>query len=294
MKPSVSSYSFQQLISAGSHTQFDTIALAADLGFEGIEFTDLRPENKKGATKEEQLEYALRLREEADRAGLTIVGYMIGANLYQGSDEANEQEIRRVMDQLDVAAAMGAPLLRHDVCYKEVMDGRVIGFDRMLPVIAKNARRITEYAASLGIRTCTENHGYIAQDSDRVEKLFYAVDHENYGLLADVGNFACADEDSVRAVSRIAPYAIHAHAKDFIKIPFGQAVPEGIKTFATRGRNRLAGCALGDGDIPVEQCLAILKHAGYDGYVSIEFEGSKPCLEELRVGLSRLRQYMEA
>lgn len=292
MKPSVSSYSFQQLIKEGTTTQLDTVALAHKFGFEGIEFTELCPDNKKAPTKEEQLAYARRIREEAERVGIAIVGYMIGADLYKGSEEANEAEICRVMDQLDVAAAMGAPLLRHDVCYKETIDDRFVGFDRMLPTIAKNARKITEYAATLGIRTCTENHGRIAQDSDRVERLYYAVDHPNYGLLADVGNFACADEDSVRAVSRIAPCAIHVHAKDFVKYPFGAEIPEGTKTFYTRGRNQLAGCALGDGFIPVAQCLDILRAVGYDGYVSIEFEGNKPCLDELRLGLSRLRQYL--
>ena len=30
-----------------------------------------------------------------------------------------------------------------------------------------------------------ENHGYFAQDSDRVEKLINAVDHPNFGLLLD-------------------------------------------------------------------------------------------------------------
>ena len=66
----------------------------------------------------------------------------------------------------------------------------------MLPTIAANARKVTEYAATLGIKTCSENHGTIAQDSYRVEKLFSAVAHENYGLLVDMGNFACVDEDS--------------------------------------------------------------------------------------------------
>ena len=289
MKPSVSSYSFQQLISQGEITQFETVALAKELGFEGIEFTDLRPENKKDVTLEEQLAFAQLLRAEAERCGIAIVSYTVGANLYQGSEEADCAEVERLKGQVRIAAELGAATMRHDVCYKNTVGDRLVGFDRMLPTIAKNARAVTEYASTLGIRTCTENHGYIAQDSDRVERLYYAVDHDNYGLLVDVGNFACADEDSARAVSRLAPYAVHVHVKDFHKIPFGQTVPEDIKSFPTRARNRLVGCAIGDGDIPVAQCLAILKSAGYDGFVSIEFEGSRPCLDELRLGLSRLK-----
>jgi sugar phosphate isomerase/epimerase len=291
MKVSVSSYSYNQYIKAGKMTQFDAIEKAALQGFDGIEFTDLRPDNQSGSLSE-QLEYAQKLRAEAERVGIEIVAYLVGANLYTGSPYSDELEVKRVCDQLLVAKALGAKVLRHDVCYSEKINGKTVSFDRMLPTIAANARRITEYAATLGIRTCTENHGKIAQDSDRVERLYYAVDHPNYGLLVDIGNFACADEDSACAVSRVAPCAIHVHAKDFIKFPFGTEIPEGISAVHTRGRNRLSGCALGDGMIPVSQCLDILRSVGYDGYVSIEFEGNKPCLDELRLGLSRLRQYL--
>ena len=274
-------------------TQLDALRAAAEQGFDGIEFTDLRPDNDRNASKERRLEYARVLREEAKLLGIEIVAYLVGANLYSGSAEADDAEVKRICDALDVAKELGAKLLRHDVCSSERVEDKVIGFDRMLPTIADNARRITEYAKTLGIRTCSENHGYIAQDSDRVEKLFNTVDHENYGLLVDMGNFACADECSVRAVSRLAPYAIHAHAKDFKIYPFGTPDKEGEKSFSTRGCRRLVGCALGDGDIPVAQCVAILKRAGYDGYITIEFEGNKDCYGEIAIGLERLRKYCE-
>ena len=293
MKFSVSSYSYNQYISAGKMTQLDALRAAAEQGFDGIEFTDLRPDNDRNASKERRLEYARVLREDAKRLGIEIVAYLVGANLYSGSAEADDAEVKRICDALDVAKELGAKLLRHDVCSSERVEDKVIGFDRMLPTIADNARRITEYAKTLGIRTCSENHGYIAQDSDRVEKLFNTVDHENYGLLVDMGNFACADECSVRAVSRLAPYAIHAHAKDFKIYPFGTPDKEGEKSFSTRGCRRLVGCALGDGDIPVAQCVAILKRAGYDGYITIEFEGNKDCYGEIAIGLERLRKYCE-
>jgi sugar phosphate isomerase/epimerase len=158
----------------------------------------------------------------------------------------------------------------------------------MLPTLVENIRAVTAYGEKLGIRTCTENHGYIAQDSDRVERLVNAVAHDNYGLLVDMGNFACVDEDSALAVSRVAPYAFHVHAKDFIKHPFASKVAKG---FQSRGCNYLEGCAVGEGDIPVEQCIAILRRAGYDGYVSIEFEGAGDCFEGIKKGIETLRSF---
>ena len=292
MKLSVSTYSFNQYIKQGKMTQLDAVAKAKELGFDGIDFTELMPKNEKGAAFEEQLAYAKELRAEAERVGIEIVAYMTGAKLYSGNAEADEAEIERIKRQLDVAAELGVKVLRHDVCSSEKVGERVVSFGKMLPVIAENVRQIADYAASLGIRTCSENHGLVAQDSDRVETLYNTVDHDNYGVLVDVGNFACADEDSLRAVSRLAPYAVHVHAKDFQIKPYGTKPEEGTKFFTSRGCRCLIGCAIGDGDIPVEQCLAILKKAGYDGWVTIEFEGNGDCIEEIAKGLARLKEYI--
>ena len=209
MKISVSSYSFQRYINEGKLAHIDTIKQAHEMGFEAIEFIDL-----PGSSYEEQVEYAHKLRAEADQYGMTINAYTIGGNLYQPTPEENAAEVKRLKGQVDIAAILGCSVMRHDVCYSLGQTGTSRSFGLMLPTIAENTRAVTEYAATKGIRTCTENHGYIAQDSYRVEQLFNAVAHDNYGLLVDVGNFVCADEDNATAVSRVAPYAIHVHAKD--------------------------------------------------------------------------------
>ena len=287
MKISVSSYSFQQYIKQEKLTQLTAIAAAKEIGFDAIEFIDLMP--PEGVT---QAEYAKEIRAEADRLGMTINAYTIGANLFQETPEKEAAEIERLKGQVDIAAILGVSVMRHDVVYALTKKGEGRSFDAMLPTIAKNARVITEYAATKGIRTCSENHGYIAQDSDRVERLVNAVGHDNYGLLVDMGNFACADEDSAIAVSRVAPYAFHAHAKDFVKRTFAQGpIPGGC--FQSRGCNYLRGVAVGMGDIPVKQCIAILKRAGYDGYLSIEYEGYEDCIEGITTGFKNLTKFLE-
>ena len=49
---------------------------------------------------------------------------------------------------------------------------------------------------------------------------------------------------------------------------------------------------LGHGNVPVYQCLRILKQSGYDGYVSIEFEGMEDNLPALEIGLENLKTYI--
>lgn len=283
MKISVSSYSFHQYIKAGKLTQLECVAKAKEMGFDAIEFTDL-----KGDTLDEQKALALEIKKEAERVGIEINAYTIGANLYHECEEDSEREIERLKGQLDVAKLLGAKVMRHDVCYTLGKTGNARSFELMLPTIAKNARRVTEYAETLGIRTCSENHGFIAQDSDRVERLFNTVAHDNYGLLVDMGNFLCVDEDPVRAVSRVAPYAVHVHAKDFIR--FDEAV-EG-RTIMTRGASYIAGTVIGEGVVPVRQCLKILKRAGYEGYVSVEYEGKEDCIAGIERGLANLKRFI--
>ncbi|MBQ9803064.1 MAG: sugar phosphate isomerase/epimerase [Clostridia bacterium] len=285
MKLGVSSYSFQQYIRAGKLTQLSAIAAAKEIGFAAIEFTDLTP--PAGTTPRE---YAREIRREAERLGMTVNAYTVGAELYQPTPEAEAAELARMKEQIDVAELLGATLLRHDVCRNLTGKGSGRSFDLMLPTLSKNARILTEYAAAKGIRTCSENHGYLAQDSDRVERLINAVAHDNYGVLIDMGNFACVDEDSAMAVSRLAPLAVHVHAKDFQKRPFAAGPAEGY--FMTRGCNYLRGAAVGEGDIPVKQCIAILRRAGYDGYLSLEYEGHEDCIEGIKKGYAALCRYL--
>lgn len=287
MKIAVSSYSFSQYLNKGRLNQFDCIGKAKEMGFDAIEFVDLTPHD--GSSVEE---YAKKLGEEAKRLHFPVTNYSICADLLKGSNGDVRAEIERVKKQIDIAVLLGASGVRHDASYG-FADGtrKFRGFDDMLPGLADACREITVYAAERGIKTMVENHGFFCQDSDRVEKLVNAVAHENFGLLNDMGNFLCADENPVTAIGRVAPYAFYVHAKDF-HVKSGMIADPGEGFFRSRGGNFLRGAIIGHGDVPVKQCLAALKNAGYDGYVSIEFEGMEDALTGLRIGLANLRRYI--
>ena len=80
----------------------------------------------------------------------------------------------------------------------------------------------------------------------------------------------------MRAVSRLAPYAIHVHAKDMY---YSNERREGWGH--TRGGGSFMGAVLGRGDVPVKKCIDVLKLAGYNGYLSVEFEGREDCIEAI-------------
>ncbi len=282
MKISVSAYSFSRAIREGRLSLLDTVEKAKEMGFEAIEFITLP------GTPSEQKELAKALQRRAEAVGLPICAYAVGSSLYQPTREAMDHQIQLLKEQVDVASVLGCGLMRHDVVYAVTGEGHGRSFGLMLPYIAENARIVTEYAAAKGIKTCTENHGYLAQDSYRVEQLFNAVDHENYGLLVDVGNFVCADEDPVTAVSRVASYAVHVHAKDM------QLSPDPLPGYnQTRGCNYFKGAVIGEGDVDVARCIKVLKRAGYNGYCSIEYEGSDDCIQSIAKGYQNLKQMIE-
>ncbi len=281
MKISVSSYSFHRLLCTGEMTQLDCIRKAKEIGFDAIEFVDiLAPE---GITKEE---YAKSLKEECARYEMPISSFTFGADFLKGSGGDIRHEIERVKKMVDLAAILGTKLIRHDAT---TGDGRP--FDTVLPLLADACREVTCYAASKGIRTTVENHGYFCQDSDRMEKLYQAVNHDNFGLLMDMGNFLCADEAPEKAFGRLAPYAFYIHAKDFL-YKSGSMTNPGEGFFQTRAGNYLRGTIIGHGDVPVTQCIRILKNAKYDSYIAIEFEGMENNLQALTIGLHNLRRFI--
>ncbi len=286
MKIGVSSYSFQQLISSGDETQLSIMQKAKDMGFDGIEFIDLSP--PEGIT---ELEYAKMIREESERLSLPVVIYTIGANLL--SENGLDAEVERVCRKIDVAHELGAKKLRHDAAWSMPDDIKSFkGFDDILPILAEGCRRITEYAASKGIETMIENHGFFCQESERVERIVTSTANGNFGVLCDIGNFCCADENSCYAVGRLMPFIKHVHAKDF-HIKSGSGFNPGDGFFKSRGGNYLRGSIIGHGDIPVYQCLSILKDKGYNGWVSVEFEGLENCLKGIEIGLKNLRKMIE-
>lgn len=285
MKIAASSYSFSQLLNSGELTRFDFIRRAKDLGFDAVEFVDIIPHDD--SSKED---YAKKLGDECARLDMPIANYTVGADFIAGSNGDLKAEIDEVCHQVNIAALLGAKSMRHDATQGFGAARGWRGFDDALPRLVEGCREVTEYAASFGIKTMVENHGFFCQDSVRVEKLVNSVQNENFGLLVDIGNFTVVDEDPAVAVGRTAPYALYVHAKDII-IKNGSEMP-GRGFFNSRGGSWLRCTVLGHGNVPVSNCMHALKAAGYDGYVGIEFEGVEPAEWAMVTALENLRRIL--
>lgn len=278
MKFSVSTYSFGDYREENSLGIFGVIDKAAEMGFDGIEFIEDYWLN----WPDEEIK---KVGQYARDKGLSTVAFCVGADLIN-----RENEVEHVCGLIDKAALLGVSMLRHDITGGRKGKKNGIGYACLLPELKEKCTKITEYAEKLGIKTMTENHGYYSQDADRVASLIDAVDHENFGALVDLGNFMCADEDPVLSASRLAPYAVHVHCKDFL-YKKGNTTDPGATWFKTRGGNYLRGTIVGHGEANIAQSLAILKGRGYDGYVSLEFEGVEDNLRGIALGYENIKRF---
>ena len=282
MKIAVSSYSFSQAMNDGRMSIMDVIPKAAKMGYEGVEIV------RGGQSDEEMRALAVELKKQADGEGIPVIAYMVGADfLKRGLDS----EVERLKKEVEIASLLNAKRLRHDSTGGTDAEGRRYTVDEALPIVAEGYRRVTEFAAGLGVHTMIENHGYFFQHSARVKKLIEAVGHPNFGWLVDMGNFMCADQSSVEAVQMAAPLAVHAHAKDFHYKTKGEYVPP-QGWFPTADGNYLRGAIIGHGVVDVKKCLGILKDAGYDHWLSVEFEGMEDCVKALEYDLSNLKEML--
>lgn len=277
----VSTYSFHRALRSGAIAFLDIPAAVRDMGFDALEFAQAGlPEGETTSGM------ARKLKAKCEAVGLPIVNYTVGADFVK-SEPADE--IDRLRGEVDTARLLGVNGMRHDAASGPKPEDGIRTFDDALPRIAGGCREVAEYAAQFGIRTMVENHGFFVQESRRVERLVTEVGHPNFGLLIDIGNFLCADDDPALAVGRLAPYAFHVHIKDFFTRS-GQRPDPGEGWFMSRGGNFLRGTIVGHGDVSVGQCVCLLRRAGYDGALSIEFEGMEDNLHAVRLGLDCLKR----
>ena len=280
MKLGVSSYSLYQAMQAGSMSLLEVIDWVAEIGGEHIEIVPL------GFNFNDDPGLIEQIRERAAKAGIVVSNYAIGANFIVDSEEAYRAEIARVKREVDYAHALGVKLMRHDVASRQ--DTSIVRFQEDLPRIADACREIADYAAQYGITTSLENHGYYVQDSDRVQAVIHAVDRPNYKTTLDVGNFVCVDENPVVAVKKNIGYASMVHVKDFYIRPENR--DPGAGWFRSAGGQYLRGAIAGQGDLDLWEILRIVKSSGYDGYLSIEYEGMEDCRQGTRIAFDNVRR----
>jgi sugar phosphate isomerase/epimerase len=100
------------------------------------------------------------------------------------------------------------------------------------------------------------------------------------------------NDDPVRAVERLAKYVVMAHVKDFHVKPKDRS--PGTGWFNTPTDIALRGAICGHGAIDIPAQLRLLTKAGYDGYLSLEFEGMEEPASAVKHGLDYVKKQLDA
>lgn len=271
MKHGVSTYSFDQLLSTGQLSLAGAIREAGAMGFDGVELANLT-ENYPYDPEE--------LCAAAREAGVELCSWATSAN-FAADISAQETALRA---EIDRAAAMGCKAVRTDIYHEDVPHPYA---ENVLAAL----RRLADYAQEMDVVLITENHGGYLVTPERLERLFQAVDHENFGLLCDFANFADANEDPARAVRLLKKHIRHVHVKDCHLLPGDRLYP-GEGWYVTAGGDYWRCAIAGQGNLPLAQCMKTLAQSGYDGYLIQEFEGVEDCRMAIRAGLDYMKRLL--
>ena len=226
----------------------------------------------------------------AAKNGVELSGMCIPAD-FLGDAADRTAQLERVKSHIRLSDSLGIRFFRHDVTQwaRKIRD--VAEFEEKFAGIVDASAEIARFAATYGIRTSIENHGFFMNGSEHVRRLIAAVNEPNFGTTLDVGNFLCVDEDPYIATSANLSQASFVHLKDFYIRSYDSYPGEGWLT--TAGGKYLLGSIVGFGDMDTRGILSSVVASGYDGYVSIEFEGNEDCLFACETGLTNVTRILD-
>lgn len=288
MNVGLSTYSLLDAIRKGEMDVLDCVQWIADNGGHHMEIVPY------GFTLVDNLELADQVRDKAKEVGIQLSSYSMPANFVQDTDEEFNAEVARIKEHVDLLDRMGIKHMRHDVTAFTVPEEQrtIQWFEQSLPKIVEGSRQIADYAAKFDMTTTVENHGMAVQHSDRVQRVVSEVDRPNFKTTLDVGNFMCVDEDPVVGVRKNLEIASLIHFKDFYFRPFYENPGEG-KWIKTANKNYIRGSIVGQGDMDIRAIVKLIKESGYDGNITLEFEGMEECREASRIGMDNIKRLWE-
>jgi len=240
-------------------TFYELIDFALDHGITCVEgYTHL-------GLEEPDVEEARRIREYADKKGVTFCCFSVGA--YVAGPERH-QDVERLKKFTDVAHILGSPFIHHTITPGfEPIKHTQEEIDATFNEAVESIREIADYAAALGMRAIYEDQAFLFNGIKGMERLFEVVDRD-IGIVADFGNISQVDEIIPPFIERFHDKIAHVHVKDIIFTDDTSA----IGTHPTQGgTNMCESIEFGTGDAEVEKAIGLLKKYGYSGKYSMEY-----------------------
>ena len=218
-----------------------------------------------------------RIREVCAAEGLALVCLDTSVRIAQTEEQARQQQIRDGEAMLELAADIGAPMIRVFAGPPEgaSVDDAIAGAAACLAPLAQRAE-------ALGLAVTLETHDAFC-DSSTVARVLEQVPSPAAGVLWDLLHPYRIGESIQTTLDRVRSRLMHVHIKD------GQPPAGGGSSWDLT--------LLGEGQVPTADILRALHQSGYDGWLAVEWEKKwHPELAEPEVALPQhigvLRSYL--
>lgn len=216
------------------------------VGVDAVEYV-----NQFFMDKAKDMAYLGELKQRCDDLGVTSVLIMCdGEGALGDPDEAKRnQAVDNHKKWCEAAKFLG--------CHSIRVNAQSSGAKAKQAVLAADGlRKLSEWAAPLGLGVIVENHGGWSSDGAWLAGVMKDVNLPNCGTLPDFGNFNIGPDqkyDRYKGVEELMPFAKGVSAKSYRFDAEGNEV-----------------------DMDYPRLLKIVLDAGYHGRVGIEWEGSVP------------------
>lgn len=245
-KISLAEWSLHRTLQSGKIDHLDFCKVAKnDFGLDAVEYV-----NSFFFDKAQDQSYLKKMKQRADDLGVKSLLIMCDNEGSLGDPDpiARTKAVENHYKWIDAGKYLGC----HSIRVNAQSEGE---YDEQMKLAADGLSRLTEYGANNNINVIIENHGGLSSNGKWLATLMEKVDHPGVGTLPDFGNFRIQDEewyDRYKGVEELMPYAKAVSAKSHDFDSHGNEI-----------------------NTDYYKMMNIVLDAGYNGYVGIEYEGSK-------------------
>jgi len=207
-------------------------------------------------------DYLKRLKERVREKKMEVINIAVDneGDLASLDEETRSQAVENHKKWIHIAKKVGSPSFRANA-------GGYGGVNEdVIKACIKSFSELCQEAEKEGVAVLIENHGGISGDPDVIVRIMQEVGG-GIGTCPDFGNFP--DEIRYEGLEKIAKYARLVHAKFY--------------EFDKNGE---------DPRIDASRCIEILRKAGFDGWLSIEFEGKGDEEEGISKSIKLCKKYL--
>ncbi len=253
LKLSILSYSFRGLLGEGKMDVFGYLE-TCKYRF-GVDAADIWT----GFLPSRDEPYLKKVRDALDEREMVLADLCVdGAHVWEDKAEDREKNHRAALEWLNAAAILGARFMRTDA------GGRADTWtDEQFAHIVERYREYARFAQDHGFRVGAENHWGTERTWANLKKLYEAVGHPAFRISFHIGSWTGSDAERAAADRAVCPWAGHTH--------IAWDVCEG----------------------PLEEKLANLWNAGYDGYYSVEHHSAANEYRNVAIQLAKVRSVLE-